>query len=153
MEYLTELFHTGLSYSGLNTARSALSSVININDKLPCGEHPLIKRLMKGFFNARPTFPRYNYTWDPETVLLFLDKWSPPQDLSRKDFTLKLVMMIALITGQRCQTIHCMDLSCMQEYEDRFRFVIEESIKTTKPGSKQPVLVLPKCINNPERCV
>ena len=53
-------------------------------------------------------------------------------------------MLSALITGHRWQTIHSMDITCFQKTEDRFRFVIEETIKTSKPGGLQSVLILPK---------
>ena len=108
---------------------------------------------MRGFFNARPSLPRYNYTWDTEIVLKFLDKWTPPESLNLKQLTLKVVMLIALITGQRCQTLYSMDILCVQKTDDRFRFVIEEQIKTTKPGSTQPVLILPKFDQNVNRCI
>ena len=153
VEFLTELYHEGMSYSALNTARSALSSIVSTQDNLPCGEHPLVKRLMKGFFNARPSLPRYNYTWSPEQVLAFLDEWSPPEKLTLRQLTLKVVTLIALITGQRCQTIHCMDLNSMQKTNDRFRFIIESMIKTTKPGSLQPVLILPMFTHDDKRCI
>lgn len=57
IEFLTALFHKGLSYSALNTARSALSSFIMVGDRL-AGQHPLVTRFMKGIFNKRPCFPK-----------------------------------------------------------------------------------------------
>ena len=42
---------------------------------------------------------------------------------------------------------------CYQKTEDRFRFIIEETIKTSKPGGLQPVLILPKFEQNQSRCV
>ena len=120
---------------------------------MPCGEHVLVKRLMKGFYNMRPNTPRYNYTWDPEKVLSFLDKWTPPEDLTFKELTYKVLMLVALITGHRMQTLHCMDINCMQKLDDRYRFIIEQSIKSSKPGSAQPVLILPRFEANLDRCI
>ena len=108
---------------------------------------------MKGFFNNRPSAHRYSYTWDTEIVLKYLDNLTPTEELSLKDLSLKLTMLIALVTGQRCQSIFLMDINCMQKTEDRFRFIIEDSIKTTKPGNKQPVLILPKYPHKSSRCV
>ena len=42
------LFHEGLAYSALNTARSALSSFLGVNDTEPVGSHSLVVRFMKG---------------------------------------------------------------------------------------------------------
>ena len=59
-DFLTSLFDTGLSYSSINTARSALSSVLVIeNSKMPFGQLPLVRRFMKGIFELRPSLPRY----------------------------------------------------------------------------------------------
>ena len=100
----------------------------------------------------RPSRPRYAYTWDVEVVLAYIDSLHPLQDLSLKDLTFKLVTLIALITGQRCQSIHFMSLDFMQHTSQKFRFVIEDLIKTSKPGSKLPVLILPKYDQNERRC-
>ena len=41
IKFLTELFRTGIGYSAINTARSALSSIILLPGGWPVGEHPL----------------------------------------------------------------------------------------------------------------
>ena len=41
IELLTELFHTGIGYSAINTAQSALSSIILLPGGRPVAEHPL----------------------------------------------------------------------------------------------------------------
>ena len=41
----------------------------------------------------------------------------------------------------------------MQKIDDRYRFIIEDIIKTTRPGKNQPVLILPKYDDNIHRCV
>ena len=153
IHFLTDLFHAGLSYSAINTAKSALSSILQTDGNTTWGEHPMIKRFMKGVFNMRPQRPRYNYTWDVETVLRFLDNYHPLAEISLKILTLKTVTLTALVTGQRCQSIHLMDLKHMQQTEQKLRFVIEEKVKTSAPGKKQPVLILPKFDMNEKRCV
>ena len=50
IQFLTTLFETNLSYSSLNTARSALSTFITV-DGIPIGSHPLVVRFLKGVFN------------------------------------------------------------------------------------------------------
>ena len=49
-ESLAEYFHEGVSYSMVNTARSALSSVFPAKDGIPFGKHPRIVRLLRGMF-------------------------------------------------------------------------------------------------------
>jgi hypothetical protein len=58
--FLTDLFYSGLSYSAINSAQSALSTLCQTkNVMLPFGQHPLVKRLMKGIFELRPVVPKY----------------------------------------------------------------------------------------------
>ena len=56
-------------YSTVNTARSMLSFVLelNINSSLPAGQLPIVKRFMKGIYELRPSLPRYTATWDFRT--------------------------------------------------------------------------------------
>ena len=43
-QFLSELFHCGSSYSYINTARSALSSMLSIqNSSIPLGQLPIVK--------------------------------------------------------------------------------------------------------------
>ena len=56
LEFLQHMFSNNYSYSALNTARSALSTIF---DSPPIGEHNMIKRFMKGVFNTKPNLPRY----------------------------------------------------------------------------------------------
>ena len=61
--FLYDLFQSGVGYSVMNTARSSLSTFINI-DGVPVGQHPVITRFMKGVFIIKPALPKYNFTWD-----------------------------------------------------------------------------------------
>ena len=57
LEFLTQLYESGLGYSAINTARSAISSFV-IVDNTPAGQIPIIQRFLKGVFNLRPTLPK-----------------------------------------------------------------------------------------------
>ena len=56
IEFLFTEYQRGLSYSALNTIRSALSTVIFPTDQ-SFGSHPLVTRFMKGVFESRPSLP------------------------------------------------------------------------------------------------
>ena len=71
-QFLTSLYASGLSYSTVNTYRSAISMTHLPIDGVPVGSHYLIKRLMKGIFNKRPPVPRYVISWPVEKVLRYL---------------------------------------------------------------------------------
>ena len=57
--FLTELFDKRQGYSGLNTARCALSSVIQLDGNKTVGSYPLVNRFLEAVFNPRPFVPRY----------------------------------------------------------------------------------------------
>ena len=50
---------------------------------------------MKGVYNLRPPKPRYTSTWDVGEVLTVLQTWGMPADLSDRQLSLKLVMLLA----------------------------------------------------------
>jgi len=74
LDYLASLFHAGIGYSGLNTARSALSSFATIKRHGQIGKHNLVNRFMRGIFHLKPSLPRYNFTWNASDLLKYLDK-------------------------------------------------------------------------------
>ena len=50
VEFLVSLFRSGLGYSAVNTARSALSSIIILSDGSKFGEHPLVCRCLNRIY-------------------------------------------------------------------------------------------------------
>lgn len=64
LEFLTELFDRGYSYSTIHLARSFHSSILPSISGLSVGSDPLIRHFMRGVFIDRPNLPRYSETWD-----------------------------------------------------------------------------------------
>ncbi|XP_043486382.1 uncharacterized protein LOC122513915 [Polistes fuscatus] len=95
--FLTHKFNEGANYSTLNTARSALSLVCDIN----IGKNPLVFRLLKGAYNFKPAKPRYDriYSFDP--ILKKLEALSPLNELDLPHLTTKLAVLLALVTAHR----------------------------------------------------
>ena len=113
--------------------------------------HPLVTRLMKGVFESRPTLPRYNSICNLSTVLDFIKTLGPNEELSLKNVTLKCVTLVALLSRQRCQTIHA--LSGMKETDGQIRFDISTLLKTSKPGKRQEPLTSKPYTYNSQLCV
>lgn len=137
LEFLHNQYENGLSYSAINTARSALSTIILFPDGGSFGNHPLVTRFMKGVFESRPSLPRYKDIWDVSVVLDYLKTLSPVDELSLRDITHKTVMLITLLSGQRCQTVHALTISRMRITNDIVHFEITKLLKTSKPGKHQ----------------
>lgn len=154
LEFLTMLFKKGLSYSALNTARSAISSFLSCGISANgLGDQPLIKRFMKGVFNTRPALPRYNKTWDVNIVLSYLVSLSPVNSLSLRVLTLKLVMLLAILTGQRLQTLAALHLDCIDMSTSGVTITVNEMLKTTKPGTHLKPIYLPVFTPDRRICV
>lgn len=134
IDFLAELFDSGIGYSSMNTARCALSAYITLPNGTTLGTHPLVKRLMRGIFTLKPALPRYSSTWDVNIVFGYLRSQGPAAKLSLKQLTLKLVMLLALLTAQRGQTLHALDIESMSLTKTVCTFAIRTPLKTTKPG-------------------
>lgn len=77
IDFLATLFTSGLGYSAINTARSAMSSVL-ILPNMTFGTHPLVARFLKGVFELKPSLPRYSSIRDVSVVLQHLRSLGPP---------------------------------------------------------------------------
>ncbi|KAJ8043466.1 hypothetical protein HOLleu_10559 [Holothuria leucospilota] len=143
LEFLSDPFNKeNLSYSSINSARSALASYLILKDKFTIGDHPLISRLLKGIFNLRPPMPRYQETWDVKVVFRYLRTLSPASRLTLKQITLKLSMILALTSAQRVQSLSFLHLDRMNLNKDQVSFHFHELLKQHKPGNRNSTLKL-----------
>lgn len=102
---------------------------------------------MKGVFIERPALPRYTTTWSVDTVLKYLE--------SSTDFTLlqlscKLCMLFLLLSAQRCQTLHLVQLSDIKLTDDEVFIAPNHILKHTKPGKHLDIIrfkAYPKNVN------
>ena len=95
------LFTEGLSYSTINTARSALSTIVCMPAGHVFGSHHIVVRFMKGVFELRKPKPKYSSIWDVSVVLKYLGTFVPNPELTLKQLTFKVVMLMLLVSGQR----------------------------------------------------
>ena len=70
------------------------------------------------------------------TVLEHLKTLHPAESVSLKLFTLKLVMLMAILSDQRCQTIHALTTRDMKVSDSKVVFIVNDLLKTTKPGKE-----------------
>ena len=107
---------------------------------------------MKGIFHFSPSLPKYNCIWDVKLVLNFLKNLNV-SDLSLKFLTVKLVTLLALVTGQRCQTISLLNLNDFEIQENSVKIRIEQLLKQSKPGTHFPEIYVEKYVNDENLCV
>ena len=109
---------------------------------------------MTGIFNQKPAFPRYKETWNPQIVLAHLRGYPAAHELSLKQLTLKLTMLIALVSAQRTQTIHLLNLDDMSPSPDRYVFKISSLLKQSKGfGHHLQPIVLERYTPDDKLCV
>lgn len=142
LDFLTLLYKQGLTYSAINTTRSALSSYITLETGTCVGKHSLVSRLMKGIFQEKPPRPKYTEIWDVSIVLSYLQSLSPVDKFSLKELTLKLVVLILLVSGQRGQTVHLLSIDHMVSMNSCYTFQIVAHLKQSTPGVKNPLVEL-----------
>ena len=152
IQFLTALFEKNISYNSLNTPRSALSTNITV-DGMSIGNHPLVVRFLKGVFNLRPPVPRYKGVWDVSNVLRFLKTLSPVSSLSLKNLSLKLVMLLSLVTAQRGQTLRLLDINVMSTYDSTIVFTFNKPPNQSYPRTQVEPLVLMAYIHHESLCV
>ena len=137
-EFLTEYFKTGVSYSSVNSVRSALSSIIKPVCNAPFGKSPLVCRFLKGVFNIRPALPRYVTTWDVTKVFTFIKSKPTLTNCFLKTLSHRLAILLFLKTGQRDQTIKCLNLDYIKISSEKVVLFVPETLKTTRPGHHSP---------------
>ena len=90
-----------MSYSAGAMAHSALTHFIDPFEGVPFGENVLVKRLMKGVFENKPTLPKQNSTWDVNTVLKEMESW-----------TLTDLLLQCLLRALNNDGMDCVHFSC-----------------------------------------
>ena len=153
LDFLTHLYHENLSFSAIGTAKSTIASFVTCTDEKNLHDNGDLKRFMKGICNLRPPRPKYGITWDVDTVLKFLKTLFPLDKLSLKELTLKSVCLAALVSGQRAQSLHEMDLETSVRTDGTsISYIIKTLTKETRPGIKTTPICIHQYAPEPALC-
>lgn len=153
LDFLTALYETGIGFSALNTARSALSSVVVLSDRITVGSHHLVCRFMKGVSEIRPSKPRYCETWDVSLLLQYFHDQEDNKKLAISQLTQKLCALLLLLSGQRVQTIHLIKLSCVKFHEGGCEIRITDRLKQFDQKKNEHRIQFPKFVEDEKLCV
>ena len=152
LEFFTHLYEIGHSFSGVNTAKSALLTIVRVNNDFKWKDDPIVKKFFAGYYRLRTPTAKYTNSWNVELMLEYLDNLMPLQDISLKELTHKAVALLALASGSRAQTIELMDLKNMSSNNNKLIFVFDKPLKTSKAG-KSPHFLEFERFSIPSRCV
>ena len=90
--------------------------------------------------------------WDVSVVLNYFKTLPPPEESNLKDLKHRTVMLVALLPGQRCQTVHALTISGMKITNDTVHFEIAKLLKTSKLGKHQGHLELKSYLVDQRLC-
>ena len=147
---LSNEFHVNnAKYGSLNSLRSAISLIIGQH----IGTDEEIKRFFKGVQNLRPSTAKYNSIWNPSEVLEYIrENLGCNENLSLEDLSMKTILLLALTTGHRMQTLSLIQIQNIKESQTSMMITITEPIKTSAFNKKQPVLVIPRYAEDERIC-
>ena len=96
---------------------------------------------MKGLFVLNPPCPKYTAIWDVKIVLDYHTSLRNANKLDLKMLTLKLTMLLCLVTAQRSRTLHLLKLSNISEGPNII-FTISDLVKQSSVRIKAPIIKL-----------
>jgi len=106
VNFLSELYNNNASYSAIKSAKSALSHEICLPPFSSIGDHPLIRKFMKGVFNLRPPKAKCGFIWDVKVLFQYFDNLENNDELNDYDLTYKTLCLLVLLNGSRINTVH-----------------------------------------------
>lgn len=146
LTYLQEFLGRGLGLSSVKVNLAAISAYHFGVDGGTVGEHPLVRRFMKGVLRLRPVVRSLVPAWDLTVVLNALTKapFEPLETVDLKFLTLKTTLLVALTTAKRSSDIHALSVneSCMRFSGNGSRVTIKPNpsfLPKTFPAGRDPL--------------
>ena len=134
LKYLRDYFNTGVGYGAINAARCALSLILPRHKGATVGEHYVVKWLCKSCHEQRPPQPRYDTFWNVGVVLQWIQNLGSNQVLTWKLLSLKLAMLLLLVSSQRGQTILNLAVDRMRTEPGAVAFRMKTLLKHNQLG-------------------
>ena len=148
-----ELYRHGSKYSAICVARSALANVVVIQGYRNLSDHPLVSRFVKGILNKHPPLPTYVKTWDINMVLELFDHMGDNSNLSFKDLTRKLVVLLLILGARRRQPIVAIQVNCVLIEHDKCVLLPTIPLKHTRPGKRLDCIEYDAFPENRKLCI
>lgn len=134
----------------MGTARSAISTFLKLCGHMDINKFECVGRFMKGIFNERPALPKYNTIWDVKAVLDYLQSI---QNSTLFQLSCKVTMLFLLLSAQRCQTLHLIQLEDIVLSERQVIIHPNKVLKQTRPGAHLEPIILETYPKNEKLCI
>lgn len=152
IDFLVSMAQNGSVYSSVNVARCSLSAVLPVEQNQTVGMHQLVGWTVKATNNVNPSQPRYTSFWDVNLVLELFENWGRNKDLTLYRLTVKVNMLLLLLTAQRGQTIWRLCISGLEFFPDKMIFRMRHLLKHNRPGDPLDTLIVPAYNNDKKLC-
>ena len=138
--FLRCLATSGLGYGALNTARCALSTILPTFGCQSFGTHPYVCWIIKGSYERNPPKARYSHFWDVNKVFNLLKDWGPSSKLSLNQLSMKVTMLLLLVSSQRGQTIKNLSTEGIIVESEKVIFKMKSLLKHNRLGDRLEVI-------------
>ena len=91
LDFLSRMFDKDHAYSTINSAKSAIATIVQIPSYNSLNKHPLINKYMTGVFNLTPPKPKLFFVWDVDILFRYFEQQGDNNSLSDKLLTQKLI--------------------------------------------------------------
>jgi hypothetical protein len=109
-DWVSALFHQGLSYSAINTHRSMVSAIVNVfQPGSELGSAPLVKRVLSAIANVRPPPAGSSQSWDLSLLTDHL-KSVQHESLDWSELQKKTAVLVLISSGRRVHDLTLLDL-------------------------------------------
>ena len=152
-QFLTELVNKGLKYSSINTARSALSSLLPRVNERTFGTIHEVTLVCRGASVKNPSTGRYAGFWDVTDILELFQEWGDNRELSLKLLSFKVSMLLLLVTAQRGQTIVNLSLEGAMIEQNEITFYMNTLLKHNRAGDSMDVITVHAFEEDEDVCV
>ena len=131
MTFLLDMYSKGYASSSLNLMRSTLNLFFSASSN-DFANDILIFWLFSFFYKKRPQIAQYTFYWPVEIFLHFLKSWHPVDQLSLKQLIVKTLVLIAIPTSDRGETLNLKNDKKMYISDAGISFIITNKLKTIK---------------------
>ncbi len=90
---------------------------------------------MKGIFSSNPPSAKYSGFWDVNIVIAYLESLGPNANLSFKQLTLKLTVLLALTFLCRISELAAIEFDSIAVSDSGVKFALSKSRKNQKTGA------------------
>ena len=116
-----------------------MSNFITLDGR-PMGEHPTLRKIVKGAKTVNPPKEPYSHVWDPVPVITTMAAWGNTLELDLDRLTRRTITLFLLATGQRPQAIHLLLRKDIQQVGESIRIKYSTKLKSNDPKTNPLIL-------------